>query len=114
MKKIHTDYYPPSPELKSDMYPYESVEKLKSDVYNLYGAALRLKLISDDRRQDIESDLFEHFDSGDVREKIDEINPDLDGMVPSPWGELYRAIPEDKKEEFLYIMRGLIQEKLGK
>jgi len=113
MKKKTTDYYPPSPGLKREMYPYESIDKLKSDVYNLYGSALRLQLISDDKRQDIESDLFEHFDSDNVREKIDEINPDLDGMVPSPWGELYQAIPDDKKEEFLYIMRGLIKEKLG-
>ena len=115
MKKIHTDYYPPSPGLKSDMYPYDSIEKFKTDVDNLYSAACRLKLIPDYTASEIESDLFDHFNSPKLIEKIKEINPYLEeGEVPDALDELYPSLPEDRKEEFLYIMRGLIQDKLGK
>lgn len=107
-----SDYYPPVPGLKREMYPYDSVEKFKEDVDHLYSAACRLKLLSDESASDIETALFDHFRTPELIEKIglDEGDP----FAPDAFDVLYPALPDEKKEEFLYIMRGLIQDKLGK
>ena len=111
MKSKPTDYYPPSPALKRQMYPYDSVEKFKDDVDHLYSAACRLKLLSDERASEIETALFEHFRTPELIEKlgIDE----ADSFAPDALDCLYPALPDDRKEEFLFIMRGIVQEMLG-
>jgi ribosome assembly protein YihI (activator of Der GTPase) len=111
MKSKLTDYYPPSPGLKREMYPYGSVDKLKEDIDHLYSAACRLKLLSDEKSSDIETELFDHFRCAELMEKLglDEDDP----FAPDALDSLYPALADDRKEEFLFIMRGLIQEKLS-
>jgi hypothetical protein len=93
------------------MYPYDSVDELKVDVDRLYSTACRLKLLSDEKSSDIETDLFNHFRSDELIEKLglDEDDP----FPPDALDALYPALPDNRKEEFLFIMRGLIQEKLS-
>ena len=106
------NYYPPSPGLKREMYPYDSVEKFKEDVDRLYSAACRLKIIPDFVAGEIDQEIYDHFRTNQVVKKIKVINPYYENEVPDPLEHLYPALPEEKKEEFLYLLRGLIHEKL--
>jgi len=110
-----SDYYPPSEKLKRQMYPYEAVEALKIDVKCLYSTACRLNLLQDSMCAQIEEQVYLHFKSPQLIARIKELNPYFEkDEVPDLFDLLFRSLPDERIEEFLYILRGLIQEKLSK
>jgi hypothetical protein len=107
-------FYPPSSKLKNEIYPYSDTSEFKSDIEKLYNSACRLKLIPDYLASEIESKMDAYFGNETVYAKIKETDDSFEEeFTPDSLNQIYPALPEDKKEEFLYTLRGLILEKLS-
>jgi hypothetical protein len=102
------EYYPPSDSLKRSL-PYDNNEAFFDDLNKFFTAACRLKLISESKAEEVSTKAYDLFRSDKLDDSIREIDPYFDGAFPpDPMTQLYPALAEEKREEFLYTFRGLI------
>ena len=107
--KSKNSFYPPSHDLKSEIYPYDNINAFKNDVESLYKSACRLKLIPDYLASEIESKLDSYFGSTSVYKRIKLADQHFEeDSIPDSLNQLYPALQDDDKEEFIYTLRGLI------
>jgi hypothetical protein len=107
-------YYPPSDRLKRQLYPYDSIESFKTDIESLFNSACRLNLIQDEMVYELEEKIYHHFMSEELIARVNKLDSHFDpDQAPDLFNILFPSLTDNQKQEFLYIMRGAIQEILS-